>query len=131
MDLSLIGCSDPGAGAAIASAIESANIHAAVDAGLLLFSVGVFAIDFRRWWKVTKRVDSLSMSILVFWVEHGRWPYFTIVALMCLLHPAWTISAIHGDCGAAKIEASLFVTCVSTIIVAWQTCKVFLRKKST
>jgi hypothetical protein len=33
-------------------------------------------------------------------------------AVMLLIHPAWTVSAIHGDCGSMKIQASMFFTAV-------------------
>lgn len=66
-------CSGPGAGEAIAQSIEIGYTHAM--GGLLIISLGLLALG-PRWWPI----PALLVSLLV-------------------LHPAWTISAISGDCG--------------------------------
>jgi hypothetical protein len=33
-----------------------------------------------------------------------------VAAMMLLIHPAWTVSATHGDCGGFKIQTSIFFT---------------------
>lgn len=41
-------------------------------------------------------------------------------ALMLLLHPAWTISAVHGDCGYFKRDASYFFTAGYLLLLVFQ-----------
>ena len=43
-----------------------------------------------------------------------------VAALMLLIHPAWTISAVHGDCGMFKREVSYFFTVAYFGIIAYQ-----------
>ena len=44
------------------------------------------------------------------------------ITLLCLLaiHPAWTISAIHGDCGQTKLIASWLFIGIGISVVVWQ-----------
>ncbi len=77
----LLACSGPGAGAAIAESIAVGYTHAAVAGGLLLASLAVSAFT-RRW-----ATPAVLVGLLV-------------------LHPAWTVSAISGDCGHLKREVS-------------------------
>jgi uncharacterized membrane protein len=80
----------------IARNIEMAYTHAAVAGGLFMLSLGVFAIGSRR-----RAVPAL---------------------LLCLLavHPAWTISALSGDCGYLKRDASWGFTVLGSIAISWQ-----------
>jgi len=39
---------------------------------------------------------------------------------MLLIHPAWTVSAIHGDCGGMKIQTSVFFTAVYFGLIIFQ-----------
>lgn len=95
--MGLFACSGPGAGQAIAENIETGYIHAAIMGGLFLTSLGLFAIR-HRWRPV---VPAILLGML-------------------LLHPAWTISAISGDCGHTKRLASYVVTVVGSACLLWQ-----------
>ena len=46
--------------------------------------------------------------------------------LLCLLafHPAWTVSAVHGDCGDTKILASWLFTGIGIATVGWQMLRI-------
>lgn len=95
----MFACSGPGAGAAIARSIEIGYTHAGVLAGLLMVSVAVFARGPRRW--------DVPVVLLV----------------LLLLHPAWTISAISGDCGFFKRDASRVVTGLGCAALCWQVAR--------
>src|SRR5262249_35432829 len=58
--------------------IAAAHTHAAIAAGLLLLSALLWAL-----------------------VNRSRiWPI--MIAVLVVLHPAWTVSPYHGDCGILK-----------------------------
>jgi hypothetical protein len=80
----------------IARNIEMAYTHAAVAGGLFMLSLGVFAIGPRRW-----AVPAVLLCLLA-------------------LHPAWTISALSGDCGFSKRDASWGFTVLGSIAICWQ-----------
>jgi hypothetical protein len=84
--MTLFSCSGPGAPEAIARSIEIGYTHAAIAGGLLVISLALFAIGPRRW-----IVPAILLGLVAF-------------------HPAWTISAISGDCGSLKEIASLVFT---------------------
>src|SRR5689334_3604660 len=44
----------------------------------------------------------------------------TIACILLLLHPAWTISAKLGDCGAFKLQTSLLVTMAYAALLIYQ-----------
>jgi hypothetical protein len=94
--MNIFACSGPGAGETIARNIELGYIHAAVVGGMLVVSWVLFAIDPRRW---------IVPTII-----------FGLVAL----HPAWTISAIHGDCGFLKRDVSWVFTGIATLAILIQ-----------
>lgn len=92
----LLACSGPGAGAAIYLNTVYSQLLAAVT-GLMLYA------SMRRWFK-TK----------------GRGTYPAVFAFLLLLHPAWTVSAISGDCGHAKFETSVLVTIIGAVCLVAQ-----------
>jgi hypothetical protein len=80
----ILACSGPGAGQAIARSIAIGHFSAA-------------AVAF--------------MTIWLFRLSEGTgryWPAYWS-ALLLTLHPAWTISAIRGDCGMTKVAVSVIV----------------------
>jgi hypothetical protein len=79
---SLLACSGPGAGRAIARSIEAGYERALMFAGICLLSIGITLLSRRAW---------LIPAGLCF---------------MLLIHPAWTVSATSGDCGMSKDAAS-------------------------
>jgi hypothetical protein len=89
-------CSGPGAGQAIAESIAIGYTSAAIVGGLLMASLAAFAFNPRRW-----GASALLLGLLA-------------------LHPAWTVSALSGDCGAFKCEASWFFTAVGCIALVYQ-----------
>src|SRR5579872_3284219 len=86
----LFACSGDG-GQLIAQNIEVGYTHAAIAAGLFVGSLGLTALF------------------------KGRWIGAAIFFGLVLLHPAWTISAISGDCGFLKAAASRVLTGLGSI----------------
>ena len=92
----LFACSGPNAPAVIARSIEIGYIHALLMAGLL--------------------VASLLLSLML-----GRhWLFPVVLIVLLTFHPAWTVSAVHGDCGYSKRSDSLLVTLVGISLLGWQ-----------
>jgi hypothetical protein len=92
----LFACSGPGAGETIARNIEIGYTHAAIVGGLL------------------------AASLLLSALRPGKWIVPMVIFGLVLLHPAWTISAISGDCGFLKRDASWFFTAIGTFAVVTQ-----------
>ena len=92
-------CSGPGAPLTIARNIQIGYTQAEVMPGLLAASLLVFALGPRR------RVIPVIL--------------FGLLAL----HPAWTISAISGDCGHTKRDASYVFTAIGSIALCWQVAR--------
>lgn len=80
----ILACSGPGAGQAIARNIAIGYFFA-VGTGLAT----ICYFWFRSW-------------------NGGNWPAYACATLLAF-HPAWSISARRGDCGATKVMASLVV----------------------
>ncbi len=94
----MFACSGPGAPAAIAESIRIGYAHAAVAGGLLLASLAV--AGFGRRWVVP-------------------------AALLCLLalHPAWTVSALSGDCGFVKRDLSWVFSGAGCVLLGGQVAR--------
>ena len=95
-------CSGPGAHRVIAENIAYSR-WSALGVGLMLLPIG-----YR-------------------YVRGGLWEAALPHGVLLALHPAWTISAMHGDCGYLQAGAStvvLVLTCVawavSPLVVRWQ-----------
>jgi len=84
----MLACSGPGAMAAIRQAVIIGYFCAATGGVITL----ALAYD------STRR-------------GHSRFT-LPIAATMLLIHPAWTVSAVHGDCGSLKIQTSIVFTIV-------------------
>ena len=93
----ILACSGPGAMRLIQDNILYAQQHAMVVGCLAVLSVTL--------WVFLRRFKALPICVL----------------LLLLVHPAWTISAIRGDCGYFKAGAATLDTVVSTICVGLQT----------
>jgi hypothetical protein len=94
--LAILACSGPGAFIAIRQNITIGYFAAAIGAVVVL----AIAYDALR----TRRLRLTLPS----------------AALMLLIHPAWTISAVHGDCGYSKRDASYFFTAVYLLLLFYQ-----------
>jgi len=88
--LDLFACSGPGAGAFIAESIAIGYFHANV-AGVLFLVALLFAVA-RFHYRLT-------------------WLAPILIGFVLAVHPAWTVSAIHGDCGF-RLRAAAFNTSV-------------------
>jgi hypothetical protein len=86
--MQLIACSGPGAGVAITKSVSIGYASAGLTAVLVIRMI------------VLSRRHPLPL-----------FPVFTSVILL-LLHPAWTVSAVRGDCGEMKRIASYAVLAV-------------------
>jgi hypothetical protein len=58
---------------------------------------------------------SMSLGFL-----QRRWLPPILLLILLSIHPAWTVSAIHGDCGMLKQSASWVFTLISTTVLVWQ-----------
>ena len=47
-----------------------------------------------------------------------------ILLWLLAIHPAWTVSAFHGDCGDAKLNASWLFTGIGIATVGWQMLRI-------
>jgi hypothetical protein len=94
--MELFACSGPGAGLAIGENVGISLKHAAVMGELVLVSVCVFTIGPRR------RVVPI------------------VLICMLVLHPAWWISALRGDCGEDKRDYSRIFTAIGSAALFWQ-----------
>jgi hypothetical protein len=91
-----LACSGPGAIAAIEQSITIGYFCAAMG-GIITLAL---AYDFLR----TRRLRfTLPVS-----------------AFMMLIHPAWTVSALHGDCGSLKRAFSCNFTTVFVGLMVYQ-----------
>jgi hypothetical protein len=99
LGLSLFACSGDGAGAAIAKNIMVSEVLALVTAVTGYVSLRLWAASGRP----------------------GMWP--TVCGVLFLIHPAWTVSAIHGDCGREKLFLSYIITgfAGAWVFAQWQT----------
>jgi hypothetical protein len=94
--LVVFACSGEGAGAIIRENIVIGYLCAAVGGVITL------ALGFDAW-------------------RTGRWRFaLPAAALMLLMHPAWSVSAVHGDCGFFKRDASYFFTAVYSGLMIYQ-----------
>jgi len=92
----VLACSGPGAGRIISESIRIAHYCAAF--GFLVLLVIFYFQRFRA----------------------GRmWPLSVSIALL-VIHPAWTVSAVSGDCGDSKREASYFVSFLLVGLLLYQ-----------
>jgi hypothetical protein len=94
--MDIFACSGPGAGETIARNIAIGYTHAAIDGGLLALSLGL-------WWFVSRQRV-----------------FPAICAALVLLHPAWTVSAIGGDCGYLKRDLSWVFTGIAVLSLVGQ-----------
>jgi hypothetical protein len=62
----------------------------------------------------------LAFSLALHLIGPRNWAALASLALILAIHPAWTVSAIHGDCGYLKRDASICVTFVCSVVFAWQ-----------
>ena len=101
-NLQILACSGPGAMAAIHQSITIGYFCAALG-GVVTLALGY---DFLRTGK-------------------KRFP-LSIAGFLLLIHPAWTVSAIHGDCGFLKRNISYGFT---GLFVALLVIQVVLAKR--
>lgn len=70
-------------------------------------------------------VAAIAAASITLWFFRRRWKALPLLVItLLLIHPAWTISAIKGDCGFLKADATTFVTaavsaCVALQALAW------------
>ena len=91
-----LACSGPGAGPAIAASISIGYYCAGLAA---LITTALFFL-----------YRSRGGSAGVAWTG----------IVLLLLHPAWTISATHGDCGVLKLAASGVVSLAFVVLLLFQ-----------
>ncbi len=101
----MFACSGPGAGQAIAENIRTAEVHAGVLALLMLISLALA-------WRYRTRIVP------------------RILLVMLAIHPAWTISAISGDCGYLKRDASWLCSVIACFALVWQGVLTFTTRPS-
>ena len=66
-------------------------------------------------------VGAMTIVTVVIWIFVQRWGEVPLVAIgLFAVHPAWTISAVSGDCGTLKVQASALVTVLAAICLIFQ-----------
>jgi hypothetical protein len=94
--LHILACSGPGAGKHIAESIRTGYYGAAYTA--------------------------LVGAVCYFLYRHkgGRgWPMIGSIVFL-VLHPAWTVSAINGDCGQFKVVTTFVIGLLGTCFLGFQ-----------
>jgi hypothetical protein len=91
-----IACSGPGA-----MRVIQENILYAREQALL---VGALAVLSGGFWLLCRRIKALPI----------------LVTSLLLVHPAWTVSAVKGDCGFSKASIATSYTILALISVASQ-----------
>jgi hypothetical protein len=92
----ILACSGPGAAATIQQSITIGYFCAALGGVITL------ALAFDAW-----RVRDWRFTL-------------PTAAVMLLVHPAWTVSAAHGDCGFFKRDVSYFFTAIYFALMIYQ-----------
>jgi hypothetical protein len=105
--MELLACSGPGAGAAISRSIQLGYLHAA----------GLVAL--------------IAVAAVVPVALGARWRAPKPLLILLLVHPAWTVSAVHGDCGHLKRAASWAVTVLGCAIAAWHVVHTMRHRRTT
>lgn len=105
----LLACSGPGAAESIALSIQIGYRHAVFCSGVL----------------------AAALVLLAFFPK--RWLFPAIIAISLLIHPAWTISATHGDCGYLKRDISRLFTGITCFAAGLQVASIVVvrRKRPT
>ncbi len=88
LSFEILACSGPGAWAAIQEAISYGYLCAAIG-GVITLSMYLYSIATQR----------LGFPL-------------AIAGAMLAIHPAWTVSAVSGDCGQMKVFASEIFTVI-------------------
>ncbi len=102
----LLACSGPGAMATIAGNIAFAR-HQAEVVGLL---------------------TALSLAL---WAKFNRRMRYTAICLSLIsFHPAWVMSATHGDCGYHMASSAMWVTLFALLTVLMQASYVVRVRRS-
>lgn len=66
-------------------------------------------------------VALLALVALSMWAAHIRCRFYPgLCGFLLLLHPAWTISALNGDCGHLKAAAAEWFGWIATLAVVGQ-----------
>lgn len=107
------GCSGPGAGFAIKQNTIYAQMHAAF-------------------------VGALTAGSIVGAFKRSHWGFVIALAFFLLIHPAWTMSALRGDCGYGKVGTSVLLSFLAAAVYAghlvspwWDRYRRRLRSKHT
>lgn len=90
-----IACSGPGVIEAIVESVRLGYLHAAFA---VLVSAGLLLWHWRR----------------------GGLPWMALPAGLLLVHPAWTVSVMGGDCGYARRAWSLYFSVAFAVLLAVQ-----------
>jgi hypothetical protein len=93
--MTFLACSGPHALEVIAVSIAMGYAHARAVGVFCAISIGLAAMQ-------------------------KRWLPPTVLASLLLVHPAWFISAGHGDCGTLLLQASWLVTLIGIAVLCWQ-----------
>src|SRR5579862_5925953 len=73
---------------------------------------------------------AIFIAALLGWLILRRFSFFPLACgVLLAVHPAWTISALRGDCGYLKAGAAFIVTALAVLIVVAQMSLGFLAWK--
>ncbi|WP_435020481.1 hypothetical protein TA3x_001852 [Tundrisphaera sp. TA3] len=66
-------------------------------------------------------VGVLTLISIAIWIRsHRRIRYTASCLLILSFHPAWTMSAIHGDCGHGMVAASVWASILGLAAIILQ-----------
>lgn len=77
------------------------------------------AITFGYFCAMAGGVITLALAYDTIKAKHFRFT-LPVAIVMLLIHPAWTVSANHGDCGGQKIQLSIFFTAIYLGLITFQ-----------
>ncbi len=72
------------------------------------------------------------LMCLIYWWRRGK---VSLILCICsgislAIHPAWTMSAMGGDCGMVKLAYSKFFTTIIGVAFILQLCRPLFKRKA-
>lgn len=63
----------------------------------------------------------ITLAMIYDHIRMRQWTFLPLICgLLLLIHPAWTVSAVHGDCGYSKRHASNLFSVIYVGLLMYQ-----------